>query len=240
MSACTQIVDRDSEGFSPTRSLLTMILMATGLWSPFAQAQVFDLDCAPLHDDNTPNFGGETEHYQIDIESRRWCEDRCDKIETSLTVEDDLIYLHREHSKSADLTTVLDQQTGRLEDRYSAGASHERIRPFDCKLTDFSGLKPYLVRRPQPIGAFRVATEDFIRDEFGKFPGGSVGFEITVSSTGQLIECTAPLSSGKPALDAHTCQLAMSRMRFKPATNRDGNNVEGLYRNVVRWNGDDD
>jgi len=61
--------------------------------------------------------------------------------------------------------------------------------------------------------------------------GGTVGVSFTVLTNGRVTGCRVTHSSGVPELDALTCQIAVQRFRFRPATDRYGRPVS----EVVDW-----
>lgn len=59
--------------------------------------------------------------------------------------------------------------------------------------------------------------------------GRAVTIAITVGTDGLPKACRIHRSSGLPETDARTCELAMARFRFRPATNAVGDPVESVY-----------
>lgn len=65
--------------------------------------------------------------------------------------------------------------------------------------------------------------------------GRRVVIAITVGADGSPKACRVARPSGNDEADRITCQLAMERFRFRPATDRNGNPVEAVYGWEQRW-----
>ena len=65
--------------------------------------------------------------------------------------------------------------------------------------------------------------------------GRRVVIAITVGADGRPRSCRVAQPSGNAEADRITCQLAMDRFRFRPATDRNGNPVEAVYGWEQRW-----
>jgi protein TonB len=59
--------------------------------------------------------------------------------------------------------------------------------------------------------------------------GGRVFVAFRVQVNGTATNCRIDRSSGNPAIDAETCRLVQSRLRFRPAMNRRGEPVVAWY-----------
>jgi len=64
---------------------------------------------------------------------------------------------------------------------------------------------------------------------------GRVSARLTVSAEGRVSDCSITASSGNSDLDATTCRIAKSRVRFTPARDDNGNNMTSTYPLNVRW-----
>ena len=64
---------------------------------------------------------------------------------------------------------------------------------------------------------------------------GTVHFTAHISSTGQVTTCEITGSSGSPDLDEATCQQLKLRAHFTPATDENGEPIEGVYSQTFRW-----
>ena len=64
--------------------------------------------------------------------------------------------------------------------------------------------------------------------------GGTVSVRFTVLTSGRVAGCRVTRSSGVPELDALTCEIAVQRFRFRPATDRYGRPVS----EAVDWDQD--
>ena len=65
--------------------------------------------------------------------------------------------------------------------------------------------------------------------------GRRVVIAITVGVDGKPKACRIARASGNDEADRITCQLAVERFRFRPATDRNGNPVEAVYGWEQRW-----
>ncbi len=64
---------------------------------------------------------------------------------------------------------------------------------------------------------------------------GTTSFRLTVGTDGKVASCEITRSSGVAELDKTVCDLMRRRGRFAPATDGDGNPVQGSYANNFRW-----
>lgn len=70
---------------------------------------------------------------------------------------------------------------------------------------------------------------------------GTVSITLTVDPTGKAVKCDVDLTSGFPALDSMTCEVALKRSRFTPARTASGQAVASTYRIPgIRWQLTDD
>ncbi len=79
------------------------------------------------------------------------------------------------------------------------------------------------------------AARDYPRDSRDLRLGKSVTIAITVGTDGNPRSCRVVRPSPDPAADRTTCDLAMKRFRFRPATNGAGQPVESVYGWQQRW-----
>ena len=223
------------------RALLALSLLLTITAVPGeAFAQGFDLECAPLEENGEPKFGAQTIHYQIDRSSGRWCDRKCEKIETvahdagtTVTLKDSVYYGDR-------MVIEYHDDTGLLVDSFALDTEFERILKYACTKGAFGDFAPYLAEPVRQKGSFPVKGTDLFDDPRAKMSSGMVGFEATANPEGMLLDCMIVLSSGNAQLDMRTCALVMERLRVLPARDRAGQPVEGKFRNRIRWFGDGD
>lgn len=64
---------------------------------------------------------------------------------------------------------------------------------------------------------------------------GTVGFQLEISATGEVIACNISESSGQADLDEAACSALMRRARFNPAQDASGEPVRSSFINRVRW-----
>ena len=217
------------------RVVAPLALCITAAHAPIARAESFDLDCRMLSDDGQPKLSLPAEHYQIDRKNGEWCREKCDKVEVIhhdaneiLTLVDTTFYGDRKLIEYR----FYDNQ---IVENFGEGKSHAYERKYICTKQLFGGLQPYLAAEVQPIGMLRLEPKDFFTDSKGKKQGGMVGFEIAVDPSGTLKNCAIAQSSGNRELDDYTCTMVMQRLRVKPARDRAGNPIDGIYRNRIHW-----
>ena len=80
-----------------------------------------------------------------------------------------------------------------------------------------------------------VQSSDYPSDELRNRVTGTTSFRLSVSQTGEVLDCLVTISSGSTALDATACALIKVRTKFQPAKNAEGKPSIGTYRNRVRW-----
>ena len=64
---------------------------------------------------------------------------------------------------------------------------------------------------------------------------GTVNMRITVGTDGRASACDVTGSSGSEDLDEAACRMIERRGRFDPATDSDGEAVEGIWNTAVQW-----
>lgn len=80
-----------------------------------------------------------------------------------------------------------------------------------------------------------VSMADYPREALARREGGTVRFALQISRTGVPARCEVTGSSGSEALDQRTCELAMARLVFIPASDGAGGRAAGIARSQVRW-----
>ena len=73
------------------------------------------------------------------------------------------------------------------------------------------------------------STDDYPSRALRNEEQGTVRARLTIDSRGRVSGCTITQSSGSAELDSTTCRLLERRARFDPATDSNGNRVEGSY-----------
>lgn len=64
---------------------------------------------------------------------------------------------------------------------------------------------------------------------------GRTQYRLTIGPDGRVYSCMIVKSSGVPSLDERACMLTVRRARFSPATDENGNTVEGAWTGKVEW-----
>jgi TonB family protein len=80
-----------------------------------------------------------------------------------------------------------------------------------------------------------MTENDYPHAALDKSESGKVWYQVDVSATGLPQRCTIAESSGSKALDEKTCQLAMTRAIFIPASDGKGGTRAGRGTYSVEW-----
>ena len=80
-----------------------------------------------------------------------------------------------------------------------------------------------------------IRPDDYPQAALAARQAGTVGFRLTVGSNGRVVKCAITRSSQVPILDASTCRVLRSRLRFAPATDASGKLVTGTLDGQYRW-----
>lgn len=88
-----------------------------------------------------------------------------------------------------------------------------------------------------PVGnpAEWFSPDDYPPDAIRSVRQGRVVVAVGVDSVGKVVSCAVEMSSGTASLDTRTCELALQRGVFNPATDRTGLPVASVYHLPVRW-----
>lgn len=104
------------------------------------------------------------------------------------------------------------------------------------------GIEPPAPPLPDPIAASpRNAPGGWITDRDYKSRWiregreGVARFNLEISASGRVSNCSVVGSTGHSVLDLATCQLITKRARFKPAKDSSGNSVPGTFSSSVNW-----
>src|SRR4051812_8677308 len=77
--------------------------------------------------------------------------------------------------------------------------------------------------QPTPIDPQSwVTSDDYPLDALKNDEAGSVEYEVTVDDQGRPGTCRITVSSGHTSLDAPTCNIVLTRGRFRPALGPEG------------------
>ena len=87
---------------------------------------------------------------------------------------------------------------------------------------------------PRQIGG-RISQRDYPRDLFAAGVQGTVGVLYVVAVDGRVTDCQIERSSGNRALDNATCDLIISRFRFRPSLDEHGRPVESQIEENHTW-----
>ncbi|MEA3047982.1 MAG: hypothetical protein QOJ53_2314 [Sphingomonadales bacterium] len=90
-----------------------------------------------------------------------------------------------------------------------------------------------------PLYAY-VAADDYPAAALRGEEQGRTGYRLEIGADGFVRGCTITGSSGSAALDAATCRILRSRVRFVPARDRQGRFVPDSYESGIRWSLPDD
>ncbi|MDA9918607.1 energy transducer TonB [Erythrobacter sp.] len=104
--------------------------------------------------------------------------------------------------------------------------------------TDDEGVEAKRGISPPELTDFRlleIKPTDYPPESWVNDEEGTAYFELTISALGQADHCTIIESTGYDALDIRTCEIALERGRFHPASDESGSPVEGTLRDYQVW-----
>ena len=80
-----------------------------------------------------------------------------------------------------------------------------------------------------------IGEADYPASALARGEQGSVRFRLQVEPDGRVTNCTIVRPSGAAALDNATCRIMMSRARFTPARDSQGNPAPDWVESEIRW-----
>src|SRR3954468_2965512 len=100
-----------------------------------------------------------------------------------------------------------------------------------------AGMLGAAVQGPIPRVGYEalISPEDYPASLIGGPLPGPVSVRLAVAANGRVAGCGIVQSSGAAALDVATCRLLVSRARFIPARDADGNPVAGVASAIIAW-----
>lgn len=88
---------------------------------------------------------------------------------------------------------------------------------------------------PNPNPASWIKANDYPAQYVKAGRSFEVDIRATVRPDGSVQECSIEKSSGEKAFDKYNCALLISRTKFRPATDANGQPVLGVFRTRVAW-----
>lgn len=85
-----------------------------------------------------------------------------------------------------------------------------------------------------PLVSF-LSDEDYPAEAARNREQGAVGFRLSIGADGRVQSCAVVRSSGSALLDATTCRLMTTRVRYNPATDARGNPVPDVSEGRIVW-----
>jgi TonB family protein len=110
--------------------------------------------------------------------------------------------------------------------------SHISDDPFGELKRKESANQPAL---PKGNPGMWITTNDYPSRALQENREGIVVFRLAVGSDGKVKSCTIAQTSGHEDLDTAACSNVTRRARFSPATDANGNPIDGVYENRIRW-----
>ena len=86
--------------------------------------------------------------------------------------------------------------------------------------------------RPRNDASTWITLQDYPTDTRHE---GVTRYRLLIAPTGRVAQCEITESSGSQWLDEATCRCLVRRARFHPATNSQGEAIEGRYEGMMRW-----
>jgi protein TonB len=86
--------------------------------------------------------------------------------------------------------------------------------------------------RPRNDASTWITLQDYPTDTRHE---GVTRYRLLIATTGRVAQCEITESSGSRWLDEATCRNLVRRARFHPATNSQGETIEGRYEGMMRW-----
>jgi hypothetical protein len=89
---------------------------------------------------------------------------------------------------------------------------------------------------PEPIRPEKwIRHTDYPSEALEYRKGGTVWFEVSVDGDGKPYACHVLVSSEVPSLDRISCAAMLARGKFRPALDRSGQPLAGVYRRSAHW-----
>lgn len=79
------------------------------------------------------------------------------------------------------------------------------------------------------------SVDDYPAEALRQNAQGTTGFSLTIGPNGRVSNCQVTSSSGSAVLDAAACRILMSRARYTPARDSNGNPIAGHDFGRVTW-----
>jgi protein TonB len=100
-----------------------------------------------------------------------------------------------------------------------------------------AGMLGAAVQGPMPRASYETlfGPADYPTSLVGGPSPGPVTVRLAVAANGRVAGCAIVQSSGAAALDTATCRLLISRARFIPARDADGNPTAGEASATLAW-----
>ena len=103
---------------------------------------------------------------------------------------------------------------------------------------DLARLRPAVPPgQPGHVDLTKFLTADDYPRSVEYAAGGTARALLSLAVDGKVKECRVVESSGQPALDTRTCEIALSRMRYPPIQDAAGQQVESWTFLTIHWAG---
>ena len=88
---------------------------------------------------------------------------------------------------------------------------------------------------PEPANSHWLRPQDTPTGIMPENSVQAVRVGVTIAPDGKAQACKVEVSSGNAQLDRHTCSVIQRRVRFRPATDLNGERAYGIYRTSISW-----
>lgn len=133
---------------------------------------------------------------------------------------------------------------GEFHARFKLTNTAEAMKSLDACEKDLLvswGMDPAVVASLESYPMHRrgiwsiFSTDDYPHSAVVNNEQGTASVRIRVSKEGKVSDCQLVESSGSDAIDKQTCRIILTRAHFQPARTKDGQAVDSIALQRIRW-----
>lgn len=119
----------------------------------------------------------------------------------------------------------------------AVASAHATAQDASYAQSEYGETTEQMARPAEPRGNVLnwVTVDDYPLRALRQERQGKTIFRVVVTRKGRADNCTILRTSGHRDLDEATCRFIEKRARFTPATNNNGENVEGYWESSITW-----